>query len=279
MCQNKEKIRKNKLRNDNEYKQIKKLCKKGIKLDYYKYLKELQLKLKSNSSKEFWKFIKSRSRNLAKTDFCLDGVTLTDDKIICDEFANYFNSVYSEPSTYGCCDNSSDSCNTEMPMFSLSFDDVRDAIKNLPEKSGGVDQIPPRFFKTNIELFARILLFIFNLALTKNCFPDLMKHTVVTPIPKAPRNKEISNNRPISCLTVISKLFESCIFSKIAPFVYNKISPFQHGFIEKRSTVSNLSLFHDYTAKVLSEPKTQCDVIYTDIFRAFDRLSHDVGTT
>ncbi|KAI5714669.1 hypothetical protein M8J77_003487 [Diaphorina citri] len=57
---------------------------------------------------------------------------------------------------------------------------------------------------------------------------------------------------------------------------FSKISPNQHGFIEGRSTVTNLTSFHHSVARTLSEGCKQVDVIYTDIFRAYDKLSHDV---
>ncbi|KAI5716987.1 hypothetical protein M8J76_015645 [Diaphorina citri] len=57
---------------------------------------------------------------------------------------------------------------------------------------------------------------------------------------------------------------------------YLKISPNQHGFIEGRSTVTNLTSFHHSVARALSEGCKQVDIIYTDIFRAYDKLSHDV---
>ncbi|KAL1448320.1 hypothetical protein WDU94_013897 [Cyamophila willieti] len=62
----------------------------------------------------------------------------------------------------------------------------------------------------------------------------------------------------------------------MSKFVYNKISPAQHGFIQKRSTVSNLVDFYTYVARALGSGGAQVDIVYTDIHRAFDQVSHDV---
>ncbi|KAL1448645.1 hypothetical protein WDU94_000547 [Cyamophila willieti] len=138
-----------------------------------------------------------------------------------------------------------------------------------------MDSIHPNIIKNCSAVFTKIFLYIFNIALEKKTFPDLLKYTLVTPVPKKDSHL-LKNNRPISCLTAVSKLFEACVFDKISNFIYNKISPNQHGFIEGRSTVTNLTSFHHSVAKSLSGGSKQVDIIYTDILRAYDKLSHDV---
>ncbi|KAI5748173.1 hypothetical protein M8J77_022635 [Diaphorina citri] len=242
-------------------------------------MNELQRKLRTKSSKEFWKYIKSKNKSLGSLQYKLDDVVLSDPGVICNEFGKYFQSVYGPaPSTYD-VDNvmliDHTDHTVELPMFSLSVDDVRKAIKSLPEKAPGMDCIPPALLKGYSPLLITCLTHIFNLSLKQKHFPSLLKFTLVTPVPKN-QSKDITQFRPVSCLTVFSKLFEACIFSKISNFVYSKISPQQHGFIEKRSTVSNLVIFHDFVAGALNDGRGQVDVIYTDILKAFDKLSHDV---
>ena len=53
------------------------------------------------------------------------------------------------------------------------------------------------------------------------------------------------------------------------------ISPLQHGFISGRSTSTNLAIFSNYVLSVL-EQGYQCDVIYTDFSKAFDRVDHSI---
>lgn len=48
----------------------------------------------------------------------------------------------------------------------------------------------------------------------------------------------------------------------------------QHGFVNKKSTVTNLSVFSDYIAKNINN--SQIDTIYTDLAKAFDRVNHNV---
>ncbi|CAK1578680.1 unnamed protein product [Parnassius mnemosyne] len=47
----------------------------------------------------------------------------------------------------------------------------------------------------------------------------------------------------------------------------------QHGFVNGRSTTTNLILCSDYLSEHMSEP-SQVDVVYTDYSKCFDRIDH-----
>lgn len=83
----------------------------------------------------------------------------------------------------------------------------------------------------------------------------------------------MKNYRPISILNNFAKVLETVIYSRIYPLVSNYISNDQHGFVEKRSTVSNLASFTQYAFKTL-DVCGQVDTIYTDISKAFDHINH-----
>ncbi|CAH0558572.1 unnamed protein product [Brassicogethes aeneus] len=53
------------------------------------------------------------------------------------------------------------------------------------------------------------------------------------------------------------------------------LSPHQHGFFERRSTLSNLTVFTQYVAEGIDN-RDQIDVIYTDFKKAFDQIDHFV---
>lgn len=59
----------------------------------------------------------------------------------------------------------------------------------------------------------------------------------------------------------------------IVKCINNFISPFQHGFMPKRSTVTNLACFSQFVSEVL-DSQGQVDVIFTDFRKAFDRIDH-----
>ena len=49
----------------------------------------------------------------------------------------------------------------------------------------------------------------------------------------------------------------------------------QHGFLPKRSTITNLMNFTQFVSETL-ESKKQVDIVYTDFTKAFNRVNHDV---
>ena len=73
--------------------------------------------------------------------------------------------------------------------------------------------------------------------------PDDWKVANVCPIYKKGCDKTLPNaNRPVSITSVISKFFKRIIRLKILNYLNKKdlLSKFQHGFCEKKSTLSNL---------------------------------------
>lgn len=114
---------------------------------------------------------------------------------------------------------------------------------------------------------------IFNTSLEECVFPSKLKEALIKPIPKKGSSIDVSNHRPISTLNTMAKIFESALYSKMSNFVFQNISTHQHGFVNKKSTMTNLIEFCDYTAKTMSEKK-QVDVIYTDAMKCFDCIFH-----
>ena len=79
---------------------------------------------------------------------------------------------------------------------------------------------------------------------------------------------------PISLLCCISKVLEKLIFDKTFDFLLNNIvSSSQFGFVRKRSTLQQLLIFMSSVVQAF-DTKTQVDVIYLDIKKAVDSVSH-----
>ena len=68
-------------------------------------------------------------------------------------------------------------------------------------------------------------------------------------------------------------MFESIITDEIFYTFKNYIEPSQHGLYKRRSTTSNLAVFQDFLTRNV-ESGYQIDVIYTDMAKAFDSISH-----
>ena len=99
--------------------------------------------------------------------------------------------------------------------------------------------------------------------------------TLLTPVHKKDLREKVSNYRPISLLSIISKVMERCIHNRVYPILSALISKTQHGFLKKRSCVTQLlSVLHDI-GKNLDNNK-QVDMIYLDFSKAFDSVDYAI---
>ena len=71
----------------------------------------------------------------------------------------------------------------------------------------------------NFDLISNQVLFIFNLSFAQGIFPKLLKTAIVTPIYKSGSRNDPSNYRPISLLTIFSKLLEKLFYNRLLSFI------------------------------------------------------------
>ena len=79
--------------------------------------------------------------------------------------------------------------------------------------------------------------------------------------------------RPISLLSIVSKVMERCLFNVIRDHVFNLISACQHGFVAEQSCVTQLVEVLDQIGTKLDRGG-QVDIIYLDMSKAFDTVNH-----
>jgi len=97
--------------------------------------------------------------------------------------------------------------------------------------------------------------------------PNEWKIHKIIPIFKSGNRVLVKNYHPISLLSTTSKVLERIIFNKTVSYISSMINPAQFGFLKNRSTTQQLILF-------LSNNRHQLDVIYLDISKVFDSVSH-----
>ena len=76
-------------------------------------------------------------------------------------------------------------------------------------------------------------------------------------------------------ISIVSKVLERCILFQVRDHLKGLISRVQHGFTTGRSCVTQLIEALDCIGSQLDSGK-QTDVIYLDMLRAFDTLSHSI---
>ena len=124
-------------------------------------------------------------------------------------------------------------------------------------------------------VFPSIHRLIFDLSLSRETFNTNWKQANVTPVFKKGDSSLTNNYRPISLLSVVSKVMERCIFKYLHNHLVDNsiITPFQSGFTHGDSAVNQLIHLNDTFCKALDQGK-EVRVVFFDISKAFDRVWH-----
>ena len=103
------------------------------------------------------------------------------------------------------------------------------------KKAKGYDDIVPKVIKWAPELFAPILLVIFNKCIDLGYYPDGMKIGQVAPVFKKGEQDDEKNYRPITVLTQFNQIFERLLYKRYIDFFekFEVITKKQFGFLKK----------------------------------------------
>ena len=108
-------------------------------------------------------------------------------------------------------------------------------------------------------------------------FPNSLKHAKVIPLHKKGATDVPSNYRPISLLSIFSKVIERLMHKRLFQvFEYcNILHPLQFGFREKHSTVNALISMTETIKVTIDNGKFGCGV-FIDFQKAFDTVNHSI---
>ena len=152
---------------------------------------------------------------------------------------------------------------------------VKKVITNLDSsKASGPDCIPVVVLKNCEPQLSYILAKLFNNCLKESCFPDCWKVSSVVPVFKNVGERSTAKNyRPVSLLSVVSKVFEKLVNNRIVDHLEKccLFSDFQYGFRSSRSTADLLTVVSDRIARDFNRSgATRAAAL--DISKAFGRV-------
>lgn len=123
-------------------------------------------------------------------------------------------------------------------------------LKILPTNKGpGPDHIHPKMIKNMQTIMLPELNYLFNISIKNNYFPNILKTSIITPVPKTGNLQMMNNYRPITTLNTIAKIFENILYTKIHQNIMQNITTQQYGFLKKRSTETNLLVMQNQNKK------------------------------
>jgi hypothetical protein len=252
---------------------------KQVQLSCYDaYIYKCEQKIKLNG-KFFWTFVNAKKSSISfPSTMFYDEASSSDGNMISNMFNSYFQSVYRPVNNecYTTYQSSSTGSSLSIGSVEISTESVKKYLKGLDiSKGSGPDELPPIFFKMCHQTLDYPIWYLFNKSLTSGTMPATWKRSFVVPIFKSGDKHNIKNYRPISKLCTIAKLFEKIVYDGIYPILRSVIMEQQHGFINKKSTETNLCEFTHQLAIAMNDGY-QMDVIYTDYSKAFDKISHSL---
>lgn len=144
-------------------------------------------------------------------------------------------------------------------------------------KTPGYDGIPAFFVKTHHDIFAPLVADIFNESIASGSYPEKLKVARVVPVHKSGNKTEVNNYRPISILSVLSKLFEQLLADRVSTFLNDRkvIYDHQFGFRSGSSTWTAASELVDDIYMAM-DTSNVAGVLFLDLKKAFDTIDHDI---
>ena len=145
-----------------------------------------------------------------------------------------------------------------------------------PSKCPGADNLGPLILDISSSIIDP-LLHIYNLSLSTGVVPNKLKIAKVIPIFKRGDSHLPNNYRPISLLSVFSKLLEKVMYNRLYSFLQtnNILYQYQFGFRENHSTTLALLDVVDQIYAHLDKHESVVGV-YLDLEKAFDTVNHAI---
>ena len=135
--------------------------------------------------------------------------------------------------------------------------------------------IPIKLLKIAAPHINQPLTDLINISFETLSFPDKIKIAIVIPVHKSGSKLDVNNYRPISLLSVFSKIIEKIMHARLSTFFeeHNIIYPSQFVFQKNKSTLHSLIEITEKIRSCIENKKYGCGV-FIYLKKAFDTVNH-----
>jgi len=252
-----------------------------VKLNYFKE------KFLSGDSKVVWRNINSLTGRNRRDKFsgppleAFADENISSDDALCQRFNEFFATVGANlsDSVAGDESNATVYMNDRIPVtFFMRPCDAGEVERKLTSLSNSSsDSVPIFIYKYLKSEISTVISRLFNLSVVEGEFPSCLKTARVVPVYKSGSASLISNYRPISILSVMSKVFEKLMYDRLICFLDNNdvLTTNQFGFRKHHSTSDAILQFLN-DAYLSLENNSHFVTVCLDLSKAFDTVSHNI---
>ena len=253
---------------------------------------EKELVKAQSNLKKTWSILKNainkNCKKLSPIELNIDGVLVSDPKIIANNLNVFFTNVARQiveeipPSDIPLYDNVNMIPN-DIPLLNFSntpvtCTEILETLKLLqPKLSQDFNGLSMYLVKKLSFQLAKPLCHLINLSFSTGVVPTQLKIAKIIPIFKSGDPLCMDNYRPISLLSCFSKTFEKIACIRLSIFLENNklLSDNQFGFRSNHSTVHPMLKFMNHVSNALNKKK-HCIAIFCDLRKAFDTVDHEI---
>jgi hypothetical protein len=259
--------------------------------------------IENGNPKQFWSLIKpfmsdTHCNNSNKIMLMENGEIVNDPKSVCDIFNEYFTNVTDQIATENPIDDTENihdivnmyrnhdsilkikSVISELPetesftLHTVTPDYIEKKLEKLnSNKSTGCDEIPAKVLKVSSNVLSISITVLVNRMINECCFPHVLKLAELSPIFKKCDMLNKMYYRPVSVLTILSKIFEIVLCDQLNSFMNMLLSKFLCAFRKNYGCKDVLvKVVEDF--KYALEKNDYVGCILMDLSKAFDCLPH-----
>lgn len=157
----------------------------------------------------------------------------------------------------------------------FSKKEVKQACEHAPLSTAlGPDNISPFFLRTGGGSLHLALRRLFNAIWISGVTPQLWRLADVVALHKKGDKMDPNNYRPVSLTSVIVRMFERMIQTRLLTIVGPSLHPLQFGFRKQHATQDSLLLLQHRISAACATSNHHLPVAFLDLKKAFDKVHH-----
>ena len=162
-------------------------------------------------------------------------------------------------------------------FYQTDCSEISHLIDSFKNKKTNINNIPVFVIKKVSPVICPMLAQLFNESIVYGKFPNKLKLGRVIPLHKSGSSTILKNYRPITTLSIFSKIFEKLVHVRMTSFIKENdiIKPNQFGFQKNKSTSDAILEFLENVYESFEENNYYL-ALYLDFSKAFDTISHDI---